>query len=393
MVAIPARAAKLDLELMLTTRLEADRVRLPPYPAIALKLQQLAHSGTSSSRDLCATINADAALVAAVLRRANAAATGACATISSLEVAVTRIGIDDLLHLALAQTIGVSASAPGPLASLRRDVWRTSLLAARIALELAERRGISMDEAFVAGLLHDFGAIAVLAGLEDLRELPVLPAETWKALVDRLHVRFGGAIAKRWKLPPALHQVIRHHHDAPRDHGPLVEMIATVDHITAIFDRAPATTVAALLEVDGLSQDERYRIGAMVPQIAEFMASFEASASAAAEAHAPSAVARPATELEGGWAVEFTITTKHDVFQACALAPNAVAFRGSTALAPNWLAQLQLACEPSLGMLANIKSCEPLAGGGYVMTAQPFGLGGNDKQVWSDLVRRTRASR
>ena len=377
---------------MLTTRLEADRLRIPPYPAIALKLQQLANSGRCNTRDLCATITADAALVAAVLRRANAAAGGA-SQITSLEAAVTRVGVEELLRIALAQSVGVTASGAGPLSSLRRDAWRQSLLAARISLELAPRRHVDPDEAFISGLLHDFGAIAVLVGLEDLKvELPVLPAATWKIFVDKLQARFGAVIAERWHLPEPITHAIEHHHAAASyqgPHRPLVELIATVSHIIAIFDRAPNTGVGALLEVPGLSQDERYRVGAMVPQIAEFMASFEATSSPAVEARAPSAVARTAV-LQDGWPIELVVTTKRDTYQACAIAPNAIAFRGTVALMPNWLTEIILQQDPLLNMLANIRTCEPHPDGGYVITAQPFGLDGKDKQVWFNLVQSSR---
>ena len=338
-------------------------------------------------------ITADAALVAAVLRRANAADRGSSIAITSLEAAVGRIGVEELLRLALAQSVGVTAGHAGPLAALRRDVWRQALQAARIALELSERRQIDPDEAFVAGLLHDFGAIAVLVGLEDLKiELPLLPAATWKVLIDRLHVRFGGVIAHRWNLPAPIEHAIAYHHDVARYRGPhraLVELIATVDHINAIFDRAPTTTVGALLEVPGLTQDERYRIGAMMPQLAAFMASFETAASPAAEARAPSAVA-PSTALDDGWPVELPVTTRRDEYHACALGPSGFAFRGTAAMVPGWLAELTLGAEPPLDMLANVRSCEPQPDGSYLIVAQPFALDGNDKQLWFELVQRTR---
>ena len=381
----------MDLQGLLTTGLEADRLRLPPYPAVALKLQQLAASGRHTTRDLCATLNADAVLVAAVLRRANSAASAASVVISSLEMAVTRIGTQDLLRLALAQSVGVTASSGGPLASLRRDTWRMSLLAARFGLELAGRRGIDPDLAFIAGLLHDFGAIAVLVGLEDLKlELPVLPAETWKGLVDRMHVQFGTVIATRWRLPQPIVHAIEHHHAVANYQGPhraLVELIATVDRIIETFDRAPTTSVAALLEVPGLSQDERYQIGTMLPKIAEFMMSFEGSASPAREAKAPTAVAKPVSDLVEGWPVDLVVTVRQDAYRACAMSANAIAFRGSLALLPNWLMQVTLGCDPGISMLARVQTCEPGADGSYLMTAQPFGI---EKASWLDLIARTR---
>jgi HDOD domain len=287
--------------------------------------------------------------------------------------------------------VGVTASSSGPLASLRRDTWRMSLLAARFALELAGRRGIDPDLAFIAGLLHDFGAIAVLVGLEDLKiELPVLPAETWKGLVDQLHVKFGTVIATRWKLPQPIVHAIQHHHNVAEYQGPhraLVELIATVDRIIEIFDRAPTTSIGALLEMPDLSQDERYQIGAMLPKIGELMTSFEGTASPAREAKAPTAVAKPASGLVEGWPVDLVVTVKQDIYQACAMSANGIAFRGSLALLPNWLMQVTLGSGPGLSMLARVQTCEPETDGSYLMTAQPFGI---EKASWLDLIARTR---
>lgn len=154
--------SNLDLQTLLGRYLAADRVRVPPYPAIALKVQRIAGDDRAAMTELTKLIESDAALVATVLRRANVASAAAGGAITSLEGAVRRIGVEEVARVVLAQSVGVTATGGGPLASLRRMVWRQSLLAARIAAELAPRRGVAGDEAFVAALLHDFGAIAVL---------------------------------------------------------------------------------------------------------------------------------------------------------------------------------------------------------------------------------------
>ncbi len=188
---------------------------------------------------------------------------------------------------------------------------------------------------------------------------------------------------------------IQYHHDVERYTGPhrsLVQLVATVDQINNIFDRAPSTSITALVEVPGLSSEERTKIGAMVPQIAQFMASFEAAATPAREVRAKSAVAKGVPGLDDGWPAQFVVTGKNQLYQACALSPNCFAFQGTNALMPNWLAQLTLGTEPELGMLANVRTCEPQSDGSYLMTAQPFGLDGKDKQIWLNLIQRTRPS-
>lgn len=379
---------KLDLEQMLVRRLEGNQLRLPPYPAVAMKLQNLAEEGRCSTRELCTTIAADAALVAAVLRRANTAAYSAAIQVASLEAAINRIGVDQLLKLALAQSVGKIANSAGPLSTLRRDVWRRSLLAARMGTELAETRGIDVDQAFVAGLLHDFGAITVLIGLEDLRvELPVLPAATWKIFVDKLQPRFGGVFAQRWHLPEPIAHAIEYCFDPDRYAGPhkaLVGLMSTVTKVIAILERAPGTGIAALIEVKCLSRDERYRLGALIPQIAELMETFEAPF-AQAEV---SVVQHPASEP--GWPVDFVVTCKREMYTACSISPNSITFRGAVPLQPNWLSQLVLQWGArEIDMLANVKSCEA-HDGGFMIVAQPFGLDGPDKQAWMDLLAHAR---
>ncbi len=396
MVVVRQRIEDSDLEVMLRERLGGDRLRIPPYPAIALRLQHLVREAKHTARDVCAIVGADAALVAAVLRRANAATYGTTAPVHTLEAAVKRIGIDDLLQLALAQSVGVMATRPGPLSSLRRGYWRSSLVTSRLASELAPRRAVVANQAFLAGLLHDFGAIAVLAGLEDLDvELPVLPADVWKALVDRLHVPFGTTIAARWNLPVEIAHAIAHHHEASHydgEHRILVDLVATVDHVNDIFERAPGAGVAALLAVPGLSQDERYRIGIMLPQIMEIVTAFETASSPVVEARAPTVVARSPIALDGGWPVRFVVESNKQSFEAYAIDHHSIAFRGGTALLPNWIAPLVLCTDPKVDMFANVTACEPLPGGGFAMVAQPYGMGGECKQQWMALLQRTRRS-
>lgn len=383
----------LDLEAMLRRRLEANQLRVPPYPAIAMRLQELAEADRCSTGELSRTISVDAALVAAVLRRTNAAAYGSALKITSVEVAVSRLGLQQLLQISLAQSVGTVANASGALSTLRRDVWRRSLLASRIAAELADSRGQDVDEAFLAGLLHDFGAITVLVGLEDLRvELPVLPAATWRIFVDKLQHHFGGVIAERWRLPEKITHAIMFCADPSTYGGPhraLVELVATTANVIGALDRAATTGVAALLELSSLSPDERSRIAALIPQIAELMDTFEPTA--ASEMKARTAVQPIAPSVDGGWPVDFLVRVKHDTYLACALGPNAIAMRGTVARSPNWLVPLVLDGAPvELDMLANIKTCVAQPDGGYLLVAQPFALGGKDKHLWLGLIQRTR---
>jgi len=391
-MALPAPAREPNLAAQLVEQLRTTEIRVPPYPAVASQLDRLTRDPRTTVTEVAAIVATDAALAATVLRHANSAARSASNAPATLEAAIWKLGVDELTRVVLASNVGAAASAPGPLALLRRDQWRRSLLSAMFCKELAGRRGVAPEQAFLAGLLHDFGAVVVVACLESLgvAQLPVLPEATWRRLVDDLHVEFGMVVVARWKLPEPIAEVIASHHTphtCMRVHRPLVQLVAIVDQIVEILDR-PEGGIAALAEVPGLEHDERFRIGALMPKVAEQMARFETPA-----VRDVSTLITPAPSLlDGGWPVDFPIESKsHAEYRACALAPSMLAFRSPALLQPAWLAEVTLRCDPDvIAMLVNVKSCEPQTDGEFLVTAQPFGLAGDDKNAWLRLIARTR---
>src|SRR3954470_7924595 len=209
----PALSPTPDLPAQLIERLRTTEVRVPPYPAVASSLDRLNRDGRATVAEVASIVATDAALAATVLRHATSAA-GRSNAPATLEVAISRLGFDELTRVVIATTIGVAVAASGPLAVLRRDQWRRSLLAAMFCRELAQRRGIAPDQAFLAGLLHDFGAIVVVACIESFgtAALPVLKEMTWRRMVEDLHIEFGMVVVARWQLPEPIAEVVASHH-------------------------------------------------------------------------------------------------------------------------------------------------------------------------------------
>jgi len=381
------------LEGALVARLRANRVRIPPYPAVAARLQKIVNNPRHSLGEVVAVVASDPTLAAAVLARASVAAASGGQRVTTLDQAVSRLGSDEVHRIALAASLGTAATAPGPLAALRRDTWRRALLAGRIAQELAGPRNLPPEEAFAAGLLHDFGEVVTIACIEQMGseyELPVLPADAWRELVGRLHVEFGMVVAARWNLPPAIMDAIAHHHtrDAAAA-APLVQLVAMIDHAVAILDRSPSTGVAALLEVQGLATGERYRVANVIPQVVEQMAELEATP-------LPPTTSKIAREphVAEDWPVAFDVIKGTHPYRACKLAHDQLYFTGPAPLTPNWLVQLQLHIErEAIDMLANIASCERQPDGEYLIAARPFALAGPIKSAWLKLLESTRPRR
>lgn len=376
-------------------QLRSAEPRIPPYPAIAGALERLTREGTSLQQ-MTALISKDGSLVAAVLRRAAAAAKRVPGVLT-LESAIQRIGLDELLQVVTAAGFGAAAMRQGPLSVLRRDVWRRSLLSAVFCKEIAQRRGLDPDQAFLAGLLHDFGAVVALACVEAMPDAPRMPEHAWNKVVDDLHVELGMIVATRWQLPEQIAEVLAHHHSpqsAAKVHRPLTELVASIDEIIAVLDRGPDADQGALGAVQGLAHDERAAILTMMPSVSEQLRAFEMPSDTNSKT---TRVVRTLIETSmmapvDGWPVDFVIEGKgHAEHRATMVGPNVLSFASAFPYPVAWLADLTLHDDAgNFTILANVKSCEKQSDGSYNVVAQPFGLGGDVKTAWSALVKRTR---
>lgn len=249
-----------DVERLIAEKVNGESVTVPPYPSIAMRLRQLVSTDTFSVMDLARVIAEDQALAAGVLRAANSAMYRGVKAITSLPEAIGRIGAEETSRVALAVSMGALRGASGPLAELRRVAWRQSMASALCCEHIARFRGIDSKEAFVCGLLHDFGRVVTLASIEEVlrtnRDVPPRTEAEWSALVDQFHVQVGLITAARWKLPAILHAVISAHHqpDLAGAFRGMVDVVVASDEIVELLERCPCVLerdVLALREVNG----------------------------------------------------------------------------------------------------------------------------------------------
>lgn len=376
-----------ELERALVARLDANQIKLPPYPAVATKLEQLARQPRASLTDVAAVVSSDPTLAAAVLGRAHSAANAARGTarIPTLPEALGRIGMQQLIELALATGLGNGAVATGPLAELRRDNWRRALLAAHLARMLAGSRGVAADVAYLAGLLSELGAVIATSGLEDLAKthpLPTLPEAEWRAFVTALAGRFGRVIATRWNLPEELADVVAR---VPAQTA-LGELLALVSQIVDRLDGSATTGVAAaLVDVAGLGEIERCSIGSVVQEVVKSMGAFTVAVPP------PPRVVTPAPKPTGdAFPVGFEVTAGKQRGRARTIAASSLVFEVAQPIAASWLIELALHTTEPISILAHVRSCTK-EGARHVVDVKPFALEGTALEQWVALLLDARA--
>lgn len=424
-------------------RVRRDQIAVPPYPAVALKLGQVVRSKTASMADLLPVLKSDQALSATLLRVANSSAYWRGSAVASLNVAVSRLGLTEVHRLALAGSLSPTALTPGPLAELRRHDWIRALASAFLCERLARVRQLNTEDAFVCGLLHEFGRLVVISTLEKLlEERPKEPARTaadWRTLIDDFHLEVGMVVAARWRLPPAVEESMLRHHDDDLGGCRYPESVRLVWAADAVVQRLDATPELGASELTAiphlLDNDERKAVSEVVPHLPAFIAAFDeqvSSPTAATPFVGPTRVIPPPPnpELTSEFEIELDLepsTAPHQVppapegtteeamvleevepaelapprpqillkgnhptlYEVMAMSPTGLRIRGERVLQPNLLMEYELKVDPPFQLWATVVRCEALAGGLQDIELKPFALHGALAKRWYALTRES----
>lgn len=229
----------------MTEKIDQEEIQkvIKSVPLLSASASQLLQTTTDPDHDLMGIVHivkTDATLTARVLKVVNSAAFGLISEITSLDRAISYLGERLIIGIAIGdcaaqlfdkELVGYEGE--------HGDLWRHDLRTAIASREVAVQSDsdINPDLAFTAGLLHDIGkalisdylhgtASEVLQKIESEEFSDYLSAE--ESLIGFDHPRAGYELALAWRLPTAIAEAIRFHHN-PADASPeFQELVYTV---------------------------------------------------------------------------------------------------------------------------------------------------------------------
>ncbi|MCD6335336.1 MAG: hypothetical protein DRP97_00890 [Candidatus Latescibacterota bacterium] len=220
---------------------------LPTLPTVVSKVVSMCDDPMTSAGDMERVFSMDQALTAKVLKLINSSYFSLPRRVSSVTRAVAFLGFNAVKAIALTSSVLEMFSGEKEGSGFDYlDFWRHALGTAAGAKVLAKRtRLFQMDDAFVAGLLHDIGKIVLDQLIHDqymevLRcardeSLWVLQAE--QKLLGFDHTEVGEMVADQWKLPELLSTAIRYHHSPSGVGKNLIKFVGVV-HMADYLCRA-----------------------------------------------------------------------------------------------------------------------------------------------------------
>jgi len=192
--------------------IEKNRIRLPTLPTISLEALVVVNDADSSMADVARIVSKDTSMAARLVRYANSPLYRGVTQVSSVKAAVTRIGFDAVKNaiLSLAMRDVFSTHHPG-LQARMEALWEHSVHVAAKATVLANRfNHLNKDEAMLAGLIHDVGAIPILIKAPEFPILLEKEANLDK-VIQLLHMPIGKFMLSHWNFDPELISVAAEH--------------------------------------------------------------------------------------------------------------------------------------------------------------------------------------
>jgi putative nucleotidyltransferase with HDIG domain len=199
---------------------------IPTQPKIISEIRQEVNHPNANLERITELVSKDVNMSAKLLKTVNSAFYGLREKVDSIHRAISLIGMKSFNNLI------VTAFLQEALGGKGQDIerfWSHSMTAASFASQIARKVGYhSVDQAYLAGLFHDCGVPVLLKTFPEYAEimdqaLSVVPVESLsgrsKSIIGLEHERFrthhcaiGYLVAKNWKAPDEVLDVIWHHH-------------------------------------------------------------------------------------------------------------------------------------------------------------------------------------
>lgn len=229
-------------------------VKLPVMPEVGHALIRSLEDEDADVVMVRDIIAKDPALTTTLLRMANSAMFGLSRSVTSLDNAVSVVGVAQIRARALG--ICMAQGFTMPPAINRQEFWRYSMVCAGYAKFLAGHVGLDEQQAWLTGMMLRLGELVIAlhdpALIQRLETPHCLPGERWqreRAALGFDEGQITARVAQRWDFPDEVVQALSHCTDA--DTAVQVSRLCAVAHLAGYL----ADQAGSLASVqDGLRQ-------------------------------------------------------------------------------------------------------------------------------------------
>ncbi len=186
---------------------------VPPLPQVVTKLLEAIRDPDIHIENIANIISTDVGLSTQILRLVNSALYSFPGEITSIQKAISLLGLKKIENIAISYAVMKAVKDPGKSGFDFNLFWGVSLYRAIVSREMAKVIGLGdPDEAFTGALLQDIALPVLLKDWFDVYEpvykewidSPLSLHEIENQKLSWNHAQAGAWLAKKWKLPAIL---------------------------------------------------------------------------------------------------------------------------------------------------------------------------------------------
>ncbi|MHC4608180.1 MAG: HDOD domain-containing protein [Planctomycetota bacterium] len=196
---------------------------LPTLPTMLGQMNKMMVNPRTSAKEIAQLISSDPAITSRVLRVVNSSFYGFPNRITTITHAIVILGFNTVKSIVLSSSIfDAFKKGEGKTPFDRQAFWRHSIGCGAAARVIGKRLKFpTVEELFIAGLLHDIGKVVMdqflrekftqILGVVKQKNCHIVPAE--EEVLGLNHSEIGAWLFEKWNLSKGLIECIRHHHN------------------------------------------------------------------------------------------------------------------------------------------------------------------------------------
>lgn len=218
---------KLEQKILdaLENKIKTNQLVLPSMPDVFLQVKKIVDNPTSNISNIAKVITRDPSLTARILKVANNALYRGNHEITSLQLAISRMGLQLIKTLVTSHAITQMFNQPnGALKpffdALQKHSTEVSAHAYAVATHYTK---LNPDEALLAGLVHNIGYLPMAKCIETFPEVEKAPGLLIEVM-GKVHTQVGEMILKSWSFPQHIIDASKYYVDQFRKGSTTVDL-------------------------------------------------------------------------------------------------------------------------------------------------------------------------
>ena len=204
----------------------SNEARLPSLPDVAMKVRRSMSNERTGIKEMARIIQADPPLSAQIIRTANSPIYRTTMPHTSVLDAVRRMGTHATRNVVYSHSLSsLFYFRDKGLRDISTEIWHASVQTAAIASVLASHtRNVSPDQAMLAGLIQDIGALPLLTELSENHPKVVKNKSEVLRVITSFKVEVGYHRVKAWGFGDELLDVVKSRENWMREGGSKLDL-------------------------------------------------------------------------------------------------------------------------------------------------------------------------